>query len=44
MKNPDGILISTPRETESMVQKILEVSQKRMPRETESTREKSFKT
>ena len=27
-----------------MVQKILEVSQKRMPRETESTREKSFKT
>ena len=33
-----------PRETETKVQKILEVSQKRMPRETESTREKSFKT
>ena len=44
VQNPDGILFSMPRETESMVQKILEVSQKRMPRETESTREKSFKT
>ena len=44
LQNPDGILFSMPRETESMVQKILEVSQKRMPRETESTREKSFKT
>ena len=38
IQNPDGILFSMPRETESMVmfQKILEVSQKRMPRETES--------
>ena len=44
MQNPDGILFSMPRETESMVQKILEVSQKRNPRETESTCEKSFKT
>ena len=31
-------------ETESMVQKILEVSQRRLPRETESTCDKSFKT
>ena len=37
MKNPDGILFSVPRETERKVQKIL---QKRMPRETESTRER----
>ena len=44
MKNLDGILFSMPRETESIVQKILEVSQRRMPRETESTREKSFRT
>ena len=44
MKNPDGILFSMPRETERKVQKILEVSQRRMPRETESTREKSFRT
>ena len=42
VSNPDGILFSMPREIESMVQKILEVSQKRMPRETESAREKSF--
>ena len=33
-----------PRETESMDQKILEVFRKRMPRETESAREKSFRT
>ena len=33
VQNPDGILFSMLRETESMVQKILEVSQKRMPRE-----------
>ena len=44
VQNPDGILFSMLRETESMVQKILAVSQKRKPRETESTREKSFKT
>ena len=37
------VLFSMPRETESMTQKILEVSQKRKPRETESTCEKSFK-
>ena len=43
MKNPDGTLFSMPRETESIVQKILEVSQRRMPRKTESTREKSFR-
>ena len=40
MKNPDGILFSMPRETERKVGKILEISQKRMPRETESTRER----
>ena len=44
MKNPDGILFSLAREIESVVQKILEVSQKRMPPETESTLEKSFRT
>ena len=44
MKNPDGTLFSIPRETESIVQKILEVSQRRMPRETEGTREESFRT
>ena len=43
MQNPDGILFSMPRETESMIQKILEVSQRRKPRETESTCKKSFK-
>ena len=31
MKNSDGILFSMPRETESIVQKILEVSQRRAP-------------
>ena len=41
MKNPDGILFSVPRETERKVQKILEISQKRMPRETDSTRVKN---
>ena len=40
VRNPDGILFSMPRETESMVQKFLEVSQRRKLRETESTREK----
>ena len=44
VQNPDGVLFSMPRETESKVQKILEVSQTRMSRETEGTREKSFKT
>ena len=44
VKTPDVVLFSMPRETESMAQKILEVSQKRKPRETESTCEKSFKT
>ena len=41
MKNPDGVLFSMPRETERKVQKILEISQKRIPRETESTRVKN---
>ena len=40
LKNPDGTLFRMPRETQSIVQKMLEVSHKRMPRETESTREK----
>ena len=44
MKNPDGILFSMPRGTERKVQRILEVSQRRMPRETEGTREKTFRT
>ena len=44
MKNPDGILFSMLRETESVVQKILEVSQRHLHRETESTRERSFRT
>ena len=44
MRNTDDILFSMTWETERKVQKILEVSQKRMPRETESTREKSFST
>ena len=46
MKNPDGILFSMLRVTESMVevQKMLEVSQKRMLRETESRRDKSSRT
>ena len=44
VKNLDGILFSMSRETERMVQKILDVSQKRMHRETEYTREKSFET
>ena len=43
MRNPDVVLFSVPRETESVVQKILEVSQKRKPREIESTCEKWFK-
>ena len=40
---PEVILFSQPRETVSMVQKILEVSQTRLPRESESTCKKSFK-
>ena len=44
VQTQDVVLFSMPRETESMEQKILEVFQKRKPRETESTCEKSFKT
>ena len=44
MKKLDGTLFSIPRETETIVQKILEVSQRRMSRETEGTREESFRT
>ena len=36
IQNPDGIPFSMLRETESMIQKILEVPQTRLPRETES--------
>ena len=35
MKKSGGTLFSMPRETENMVQKILEISQRRMPQETE---------
>ena len=39
----DVVLFSMLRESESMAQKTPEVSQKRKPQESESTREKSFK-
>ena len=43
-ENLDGSLFSVLRESETKVQKIFEVSQRRMHRETESTRVKSFRT
>ena len=43
VQTPDVILLSLPRETVVLVQKSLEVSQKRLPRETESTCKKSFR-